>query len=173
MLLNLVSRGNSSKSQSLLRRKSELYGIHSLIPSFSILKYVEWSAYWSLSQSKTYLPTRHFSNNIREYFERPTKQASNCLVNWIFFFSEMSSLGIALTLVRGPRRRSALTPRLSPLLLFFRPVTNWDRPAANRECPATNQERPAKNRERPAKNRERPARNRDIVFSTGEQISTK
>ena len=36
------------------------------------------------------------------------------------FLSEMSSLDIALTLVRGPGRLSAIAPRLAPLLLFFR-----------------------------------------------------
>ena len=35
-------------------------------------------------------------------------------------YKEPSSLGIALTLVRGPGRLSAIAPRLAPLLLFFR-----------------------------------------------------
>ena len=48
----------------------------------------------------------------------------------------MSSLYIALTLVRGPGRLSAL----APLLLFFQPVTNRDRPAASRDRPATNRD---------------------------------
>ena len=36
----------------------------------------------------------------------------------LIFFSEMSSLNIALTLVRGPGRLSALATCLAPLLLF-------------------------------------------------------
>ena len=72
------------------------------------------------------------------------------------FFLEMSSLDIALTLVRGPGRLSALALCLAPLLLFFWPTTNWDRPAWNWD-------RPAWNRDRFTRNRELPAANRDIV----------
>ena len=52
----------------------------------------------------------------------------------------MSSLDIALTLVRGPGWLSAKAPRLAPPLLFFRPATNRDRPVANRDRPATNRD---------------------------------
>ena len=38
----------------------------------------------------------------------------------------MSSLDIALTLVRGPGWLSAETPHLAPLLLILRPATNID-----------------------------------------------
>ena len=51
------------------------------------------------------------------------------------FFSELFSLEIALTLVRGPGRQSALALRLAPLWLFFRPTTNQDRPARNQDRP--------------------------------------
>ena len=64
----------------------------------------------------------------------------------------MSSIEIALTLVRGPGRLSGLPPCLAPLLLFFQPATNRDRPAANRNHPAANRDRHAANRDRPATN---------------------
>ena len=51
----------------------------------------------------------------------------------------MSSLDIALTLVRGLRQLSALVQRLALLLLYFPPATNRYCHAAKRDRPATNQ----------------------------------
>ena len=66
-----------------------------------------------------------------------------------FLTGNMSSLDIALTLVRRSGRLSALAPRLAPLLLVFRPAANRDRPSPNQDRPGTNRDRPATNRDRP------------------------